>query len=78
MPKIKIFYRKLGKERARGQWSPATKTIEIDERLSGAEHLEVLIHEALHAIQPHHEEETIAKDAINLARILWKDGYRKM
>jgi hypothetical protein len=37
----------------------------------------VLIHEALHALQPHHDEMTVARDAVNLAHILWFDGYRK-
>lgn len=74
---VTITYRKLGREQARGQYIPATQTIEIDERLRGQEHLEVLLHESLHALQPHHDEETVARDALNLARILWADGYRR-
>ena len=72
-----ILYRKLGKEKARGQYIPELNLIEIDERLVAKEHLEVLIHESLHALQPHHEEDTICKDALNLSLILWADGYRK-
>lgn len=74
---VSIVYRKLGREQARGQYIPATATIEIDERLRGQEHLEVLLHESLHALQPHHDEDTVTRDAVNLARILWADGYRK-
>ena len=74
---VKIIYRKLGREQARGQYIPATNTIEIDPRLRGIEHLEILLHESLHALQPHHDEETVARDAFNLARILWADGYRR-
>lgn len=78
MPSLKIRYRKLGREQARGQFIPATNTIELDERLTDEEHLEVLLHESLHALQPHHDEETVARDAVNLARILWVDGYRRL
>jgi hypothetical protein len=77
LPELQITYRKLGKEKARGQFHPGMNLIEIDERLSGEEHLEVLIHESLHALQPHHEESVVARDALNLAHILWFDGYRK-
>jgi hypothetical protein len=76
-PTLSISYRKLGREQAKGQYCEATGTIELDERLKGQEHLEILIHESLHALQPHHEEATVARDAANLARILWVDGYRK-
>lgn len=75
---VTIRYRKLGKERAKGQYIAEGALIEIDSRLTGSEHLEILIHESLHALQPHHEEETVARDAANLAHILWADGYRKL
>jgi hypothetical protein len=75
---LQIRYRKLGREQARGQFLPALNVIELDERLEGEEHLEVLLHESLHALQPHHDEETVARDAVNLARILWVDGYRRL
>jgi hypothetical protein len=74
---LQIVYRKLGKEKARGQYIEALGLIEIDERLNGEEHLEVLVHESLHAIQPHHDELIVTRDAVNLARILWEDGYRR-
>jgi len=74
---VRIVYRKLGREKARGQYCEATGVIELDERLAGEEHLEVLLHEALHAIQPHHDEAVVERDALNLARILWADGYRR-
>jgi hypothetical protein len=75
---ITISYRKLGKEKARGQYIAALNLIELDSRLEGQEHLEILIHESLHALQPHHEEDTVARDAANLAAILWADGYRRI
>jgi hypothetical protein len=77
IPELTLTYRKLGREKARGQYLNHLGLIEIDPRLHGEEHLEVLIHESLHALQPHHCEDTISRDAINLAHILWIDGYRK-
>lgn len=77
LPELQVTYRKLGKEKARGQFIPALNLIEIDTRLQGEEHLEILIHESLHALQPHHDETTISRDAVNLAHILWADGYRR-
>ena len=77
LPELQISYRKLGKEKARGQYIQDLNLIEIDERLTGEEHLEVLVHESLHALQPHHDETTVARDAMNLAHILWTDGYRR-
>jgi hypothetical protein len=74
---LQISYRKLGKEKARGQYIESLNLIEIDSRLTGEEHLEVLVHESLHALQPHHDEATVARDAMNLAHILWTDGYRR-
>jgi hypothetical protein len=76
-PTLSIVYRKLGREKARGQYCEATRTIELDERLRGEEHLEVLVHESMHALQPHHDEAVVERDAKNLARILWSEGYRR-
>ena len=77
-PTLTIVYRKLGREKARGQYCEATATIELDERLKGEEHLEVLVHESMHALQPHHEESIVERDAKNLATILWAEGYRRV
>lgn len=74
---IQITYRKLGKERARGQWVEATRTIELDTRLKGKEHLEVLSHESTHCLLSFLDEDAVDRFAKNLAQILWIDGYRK-
>jgi hypothetical protein len=76
-PDVTITYRNLGKERARGMWCEATRTIEIDPRLDGKEHLEVIIHESLHCLLPFLDEPHVEKCAVNMAEILWADGYRK-
>jgi hypothetical protein len=76
-PPLTLSYRKLGKEKARGQFIPHLNVIELDPRLEGEEHLEVLTHEAIHFLLPFLDEEAVEKAAVNLAHILWVDGYRK-
>jgi hypothetical protein len=77
MLKIKIIYRKLGREKAHGLASK-DGVIEIDERLKGKKHLEILIHELLHCQNPRSSEATIVKNSVMLTRILWKEGYRRV
>jgi hypothetical protein len=77
MPRIKIVYRKLGREQAYGVAS-SDGVIEIDERIRSKKHLEVLIHEVLHILQPEDSEEQIVKKSIILTKILWKEGYRRI
>jgi hypothetical protein len=77
MPRIKIVYRKLGREQAYGV-SSSDGVIEIDSRLRSKKHLEVLIHEVLHILQPLDSEEEIIKKSVTLTKILWKEGYRRI
>lgn len=53
------------------------KEIRIDNRLRGQEQLEVYIHEAMHAIDWKLDEEHVTTSSHDLARMLWKLGYRK-
>lgn len=79
MPKkpnrIKVIYRKLGRERAYGQ---ADDFIELDPRLKGKKHLEILVHEALHCLFPALDEDKIIKKSITLINTLWYEGYRRI
>jgi hypothetical protein len=77
MPQIKIIYRKLGKEQAYGIAS-SDGVIELDSRLKSKKHLEVLIHEVLHILQPEDSEEEIIEKSITLTKILWKENYRRI
>lgn len=77
MPRIKIIYRKLGKEQAYGI-SSSDGVIEIDSRIRSKKHLEVLIHEVLHILQPEDTEDDIIKKSVTLTKILWKEGYRRV
>ena len=75
--KIKIIYRKLGKEQAYGI-SSSDGVIEIDERLRGKKAMEILIHELMHLTNPEDDEKTIIRKSIILTKVLWKEGYRKI
>jgi hypothetical protein len=75
--RIKIIYRKLGKEQAYGI-SSSDGVIEIDERLKGKKHCEILIHEILHLLNPKDNEKTIIRKSVTLTKILWNEGYRRV
>ena len=75
--RIKIIYRKLGKEQAYGI-SSSDGVIEIDERLKGKKHCEILIHEILHLLNPKDDEKTIIRKSVTLTKILWNECYRRV
>lgn len=52
--------------------------IEIDERLKGRKHLEILLHECLHILYPLDSESDIVRNSVILMRTLWKEGYRRV
>jgi len=56
--------------------SAAGKRIRVLERLSGQDRLETIIHEILHACYWDMDEEAIHHPAADIARILWRLGYR--
>jgi len=75
--RIRIIYKKLGKEKAHGIASSDGEIL-IDSRLKGKKHLEILIHEVMHLLNPKDSEEAIIKKSITLTKILWKEGYRRI
>lgn len=60
-----------------GQCDWDKRTISINERLSGEIELDTLIHELLHACQPDLAEETVTETATDIARVLFRLGYRR-
>jgi hypothetical protein len=50
--------------------------ISVCTSMAGIDHLDTLIHEALHACQGFASEEHVAEVATTLATILWQLGYR--
>ncbi len=77
MKTAKIVQKKLGRERALGQYKDWIKTIEIDPRQSPKEELDTILHEAIHHALPFLDEPATAKAAKTLTMILYKYGYRK-
>jgi len=75
--RIKIIYKKLGREQAHGI-AESDGNVYLDPRLRGKKHTEILIHEVLHLLNPNDSELSIIKKSITLTNILWKEGYRRV
>lgn len=75
--KIKVIYKKLGREQAHGI-AESDGIVYIDPRLKGKKHLEILLHECSHLLNPDDSEETIVEKSVTLCKILWKQGYRRV
>jgi hypothetical protein len=74
--RIKIQYKKLGRQKV---WGHADSyPLQIDERVKGKKHLEILVHESLHYLFPGLTEEEIVKKSILLTNTLWYEGYRRI
>jgi len=71
--RIPIVYKKL---KTKWGWCK-DKHLELDIRLKGKKHLEILIHECLHHVFYEKSEEEIEKKAIILTNTLWHEGYRR-
>lgn len=56
--------------------SQPNKEIRVRSTLSGEERLDVLIHEMVHAAGWHIDERFVNQFASDLARALWRLGYR--
>lgn len=52
------------------------KSIRIRPSLSGEKRLEVLIHEMMHAAHWDLDEEVVSETSQDIARALWRIGYR--
>ena len=75
--RIKIIYKKLGREQAHGI-AESDGNIYLDPRLKGKKHLEIMIHEILLILNPTDSELAIIKKSITLTKVLWKEGYRRV
>ena len=76
--KIKVRYSKLGKSRSWGFAHYEDNSVELDLRLKGKKHLEVITHEVWHLLFPDMSEEDVIKNSVLLTNVLWQDGYRKV
>lgn len=75
---MKVVYRKLGKEKAWGQAHIDSNTIEIDPRLKGRKKMEILIHEAIHLLNPEMSETKVLEQGRKIANLLWKQNFRQV
>jgi hypothetical protein len=71
--KIKVLYRKLGKEAAYGICHH-DDCIEIDSRIKGKKKFEILLHECLHFVNPTDTEEEIIKKSVLITNTFWHEG----
>lgn len=73
-----IIYKKLRWRNATGLVEPDTDVIQADVRLKGHELLDVLIHEGTHILQPYLTEEAVDHIGVELSKMLWADGWRRI
>jgi hypothetical protein len=78
MEDIKVTHKNLGKERAWGTANLDNNKIELDHRLKGKKHLEILIHEVLHIQNPEMSETQVIKRSKQITKILWEHKYRRI
>lgn len=76
--KVKVVWRKLGRERAWGQAFLGEGTIEIDPRLGARRQLEVLCHEQVHLTFTDMSEAEVDRAGKDLAALLWAQDYRRV
>lgn len=79
-PKVKVIWRKLGKERAWGQaeTDPVRPVVEIDPRLSPKREIETLTHEVLHVAFPQMSEKEVDRAGKVISKVLWEQNYRRV
>jgi len=75
--RIKVIYKKLGREQAHGI-AESDGIIYIDPRLRGRKEMEILIHETYHLLEPEASEEEVIQKSVILTKLLWRMGYRKV
>jgi hypothetical protein len=62
----------------RGRINNITREVKISSDMEGERLLDTVIHEALHAAYWDIEERAIEQTATDLARLLWRLGYRNL
>lgn len=75
---IKVTHRKLGRYNADGLAWTEGQHIEIDSRLQGKAHLEIMLHEMLHVLNPKWSELKVIHQSRKMAEVLWEQRYRRV
>jgi hypothetical protein len=73
-----VVHKKLGREHAWGMADHAHRTIWLDPRLRGKRRLEITVHELMHLLYAKESEENVDHAGRLIARILWREGWRKI
>ena len=76
--KVKVIWRKLGKEKAWGQATIGEGLVEIDPRLGAKRQLETLCHEVTHLCHPGMTEAEVDRTGKMISRVLWSENYRRV
>ena len=76
--KIKVFEKKLRRERCVGTAEFATLIIQIDPRQNSKSYLDTLIHEMLHLYNPQWSETRVSETANEMTRVIWDANYRRL
>lgn len=74
-----LVFKNLRNQKRRGYCEAPhekNKEIVIDSRLRGQERLQVIVHELIHAMGWHLDEEFVQESGDDLGRVLWNLGYR--
>jgi hypothetical protein len=61
-----------------GHPDDAKPTIRVRRAVEGKNRMDLIIHEALHAIYPEETEEMVNRSATEIANLLWACGYRRV
>jgi hypothetical protein len=77
MKRIKVKYSKLGKQKVWGL-AHSDGLVEIDDKLKGKKHLEILLHECLHLLYPNDSEDEIVANSVILTNTIWGEKYRRV
>lgn len=81
MPKkrrITVKYSKLGRDGVWGYAHMDDNVVELDSRVYGKKHLELLIHECIHILFPKLGEQATEEKSIMLTNTLWHEMYRRV
>ena len=77
IPRIRVRFKKLGREKAYGQ-AHSDGLIEIDPRQGQRVLLDTLIHELLHILEPDWSEAKVTRTAKTLTHYIWKSQFRRI
>lgn len=80
LKKVKVRYKKLGRERAWGQYyyDRGKDNIDLDPRMNEKKFLIVAAHEISHAVFPDMVESDIERLSNGIGKFLWSLGFRRV